>query len=388
MIKRAIADFARKNAGWFPVVSVTGPRQSGKSTLVQNLFTEYDYENLELPGTLQAAKEDPLGFISERPHKLVIDEAQLAPQLFSVIQVESDRAGVPGQYVLSGSQNFLLHERITQSLAGRVGIVYLLPLSYAELTSDASWAGLGSDDFALRGGYPRLYDVDIPADVYFRNYIDTYIDRDVAGLIDARNRQAFQAFVALCAQACGNLLNITRLAADAGVSAKTARSWLSILESSFIVFRLAPYHANIRKQLTKTPKLYFYDTGLLCHLLGISTFEQLRDSKARGAVFENQIILETIKRHTNAGRKPQLRFYRDDSKVEVDLLDLTNPGAPELIEVKSTRTYSPSLTRSLAKVGELLGIPAEDRHLVMRAQTTRSIAGVRVWPAEDWMARA
>ena len=387
MIKRAIADFARKNADWFPVISVTGPRQSGKSTLVQNLFAEYDYENLELPGTLQAAKGDPLGFVSERPHKLIIDEAQLAPQLFNVIQVESDRMGVPGQYVLSGSQNFLLHERITQSLAGRVGIVHLLPLSYAELVSDASWAGFGSDDFALRGGYPRLYDVDIPADVYFRNYVNTYIERDVAGFIDARNKQAFRVFVALCAQSCGNLLNITRLAADAGISTKTARSWLSILESSFIVFRLLPHHANVRKQLTKTPKLYFYDTGLLCHLLGLSDAASLAESPYAGAVFENYVISEELKRRFNGLKRPQVYFYRDDSKIEIDMIDVTDAARPLLCEMKSGRTYRPSFARSLVPVSESLDFKDSDLHVVYGGEGSFADGAVHVDGITEWLLR-
>lgn len=388
MIPRAVSSFALDNASWFPVVSVTGPRQSGKSTLIQSVFPDYEYENLELPGTRTAALQDPMGFIIDRSRKLIIDEAQLAPDLFSVIQVESDKSGEAGQYILSGSQNFLMRKQVTQSLAGRVGIVRLLPLSYAETRAAGSNAAdLSADEFALRGGFPRLYNADIPAEVYFRNYVATYIERDVAEYIDAGNLQTFQAFLRLCAQSCGSLLNITRLAADTGVSTKTVRSWLSILESSYVVFRLAPLNANLRKQLTRTPKLYFFDTGVLCHLLGISTFEQLRDSAHRGAVFENQVILETCKRHLNAGREPQLRFYRDSSKIEVDLVDLTDPAAPELVEVKSSRTYSTSFTRNLVSVGDALGIPPSSRHVVMRADEARTVSGIRIWPAEQWFLR-
>ncbi|MBQ9004678.1 MAG: ATP-binding protein [Eggerthellaceae bacterium] len=385
MIPRAISKFTADNASWFPVVSVTGPRQSGKSTLVQNLFGDYDYENLELPGVRQIARQDPVGFISERPHKLIVDEAQLAPDLFSVIQVESDRSGESGQYVLSGSQNFLMRKQITQSLAGRVGMVKLLPLSYEELVG--SGRALSADEFALRGGYPRLYASDIPTGIFFRNYVETYIERDVTGLIDAGNLQTFKTFLTLCAQSVGSLLNVTRLAADAGVSTKTARSWLSILEASYIVFRLAPYQANLRKQLTKTPKLYFFDTGLLCHLLGVSGDVQLRDSQYRGAVFENMVIVEAYKRRNNAGCEPQLRFYRDDSKIEVDLVDLTDPRSPELVEAKSSRTYNSSFTRHLSAVGKLLGIPPESQHVVMRADAKRAVSGVSVWPAEEWLCR-
>lgn len=280
MIQRDIASWTRKNTDWFPVVSITGPRQSGKSTLVKAVFPEYQYENLEDPGVLAMALDDPVGFIRHRPQKLIIDEAQLAPELFNVIQAVSDEVGTPGQYVLSGSQNFLLLKQITQSLAGRVGLLKLMPLSYREAHGAVS--ELRVEDFVIRGGYPRLYDVDIPPEVYYENYLSTYITRDVSGYVDPSNLSVFRNFIAACADGCANLLNLTSLANDVGISPKTARSWLSLLESSYVVQPLQPYHANLRKRLTKTPKLFFYDTGLLCHLLGIRTTDQLLTSRHRG----------------------------------------------------------------------------------------------------------
>ena len=266
MIERSVSDILRKYASWFPVVSVTGPRQSGKSTLVQSVFSDYSYVNLELPGDLEAANADPLGFIRSHPAPLIIDEAQLAPELFNVIQVESDRAGTPGQYILSGSQNFLLRRQITQSLAGRVGILTLPPLSFRELA--CAGKAPKTDDYLVRGGYPRLYNIEIPSDVYYSNYVTTYLDRDVSGLVNPQNLTLFNTFLKIIASSAGSLLNITSLANETGVTTKTMRAWLSILEQSYIVFTLQPYHANLRKRLVKTPKLYFYDTGLLCHLLG------------------------------------------------------------------------------------------------------------------------
>lgn len=385
MIGRDIIPWAKKNADWFPVVSITGPRQSGKSTLVQATFPEYRYENLEDPGVREMALEDPVGFIRQRPHKLIIDEAQLAPELFNVIQVVSDEAGTPGQYILSGSQNFLLLRQITQSLAGRVGLLRLMPLSYRE--AHRAIPELSVDDFVIRGGYPRLYDVDIPPEVYYENYLSTYIARDASGYVDPSNLSVFRNFITVCADGCANLLNLTSLANDVGVSPKTARSWLSLLESSYVVQLLQPYRANIRKRLTKTPKLYFNDTGLLCHLLGITTKDQLMVSRHRGAIVEDLVISETAKRHINSGKQPQLFFYRDDSKIEVDLLDMTNPLEPELVEVKSSATYRSSFTRHLARVGDLIGADVANQAVVMNVDKTATVGGRTVWSMEDWLLR-
>lgn len=385
MIERTLSSFIKDNARWFPIVSVTGPRQSGKSTLVQYLFPDYEYINLEDEATRNLALADPSGFIHERPSRLVIDEAQCVPGLFSAIQVASDVSGTPGQYVLSGSQNFLLLKQIGQSLAGRVGICKLLPLSYRERMDYGE--GLSPDTFMLKGGYPRLHVANIPPSVFFENYLQTYVERDVAGYIDVRSQTAFRALLGLCAQSCGSLLNVSRLSNDIGVSRATIDSWLSILESSYVLFRLQPFHANLRKRLTKTPKLYFHDTGLLCHLLGITSAEQLRDSPARGAVFENLIVEETLKRHVHAGRKPELYFYRDDSKIEVDLIDATDRLAPELIEIKSTTTFKTDLMRHLVSVGDELGVPQGRRGLVMRSDTSHVIDGVKIWSANDWLMR-
>ena len=385
VIERDIIPWAEKNATWFPVVSITGPRQSGKSTLVRLTFSDYRYENLEDPGIRAMALEDPVGFIRQRPNKLIIDEAQLAPELFNVIQVVSDEVGTSGQYILSGSQNFLLLKQITQSLAGRVGLLKLMPLSYREV--HRALPVVLVDDFVIRGGYPRLYDVNIPPEVFYENYLSTYITRDASGYVDPANLGTFRNFITACADGCANLLNLTSLANDVGVSPKTARSWLSLLESSYVVQLLQPYHANLRKRLTKTPKLYFNDTGLLCHLLGITTKDQLIVSRHRGAIIEDLIISETAKRHMNAGRQPQLFFYRDDSKIEVDLLDMTKPLEPELVEIKSSATYRQSFTRHLASVGNLIGVDAVHQAVVMNSDKTATVGDRTVWSMGDWLLR-
>lgn len=363
-IPRTISRTAIDMASWMPVVSVTGPRQSGKSTLVRKIFDNYSYVNLEDMQIRTMARTDPVGFLMAHPAPLVIDEAQLVPELFSQVQVLSDEQGEPGQYVLSGSQNFLLLKRISQSLAGRVGLVRLLPLSYAEVKASRP---VSLDQFVFRGGYPRLYNVDMPSRVFFENYVSTYIERDVAGYLDVRNIVSFERLLRLCAHNAGNLLNITRLASDVSVAQDTVRSWLSILESSYIIFQLPPYYANVRKRLTKTPKLYFHDTGLLCYLLGIQSQEELLASSHFGAVFENFVISETVKHHLNVGEKLHLFFYRDDSKMEVDLVDATNPSSTKLAEIKSSQTYRDQFARHLVAVGDMLGVPEDRRCVVSRA---------------------
>ena len=382
MISRDIADVLKRYSEWFPVVSVTGPRQSGKSTLVQEVFREYDYVNLELPGERDAANADPLGYIRSHPAPLIIDEAQLAPELFNVIQVESDRVGTPGQYVLSGSQNFILKRQISQSLAGRVGMLTLLPLSYGELA--AARGNVSYDEFMCRGGYPRLYNVDIPEDVYYSNYVATYLDRDVSGLINATSLTQFNLFLRVAATNVGQLVNIASLASDVGVSVKTLRAWLSILEQSYIVFPLQPYFANSRKRLVKTPKLYFYDTGLLCHLLSSSSALEMERDGRLGPVFENAVIAEQRKRYLNMGKTPELYFYRDSNGVEVDLVDLTGTSEPSLYEIKSSRTFRNSFMRHLDSVGELLGVKREKRAVIMRSDQTTELNGSKIWAVDEW----
>lgn len=383
MIPRSMGPHALQLATWFPVVSITGPRQSGKSTLVRDAFADYSYVNLEEPQTRQQAVNDPVGFIRNRPRRLVIDEAQLAPELFSMIQIVSDQTNEPGQYVLSGSQNFLLLKRITQSLAGRVGMLRLLPLSFSEASS--AWRDLTPDEFMLRGGYPRLYDVDMPQEVFFSSYLRTYVERDVQDYLGVRDLSSYRTLLSLCAQCTGNLLNVSRLASDAGVSRESVASWLSMLESSYVVFRLRPYHANMRKRLTKTPKLYFYDTGLLCYLLRIRTPSQLLTSPYLGQVFENLVIEERMKSHLNAGKEPDLYFYRDDNKVEVDLVDMTYPGEELLAEIKSSQTYHDSFSRHVRSIGEEIGIPPERRFVVERAEGDFTASDVQVRNVATWL---
>lgn len=385
MIPRLLADYVTQLAGWFPVVSITGPRQSGKSTLVRATFPDHEYLNLEDLQTRQQATDDPVGFIANHSNRMIIDEAQYAPDLFSQIQVASDKTGATGQYILSGSQNFLLLKNITQSLAGRVGLAKLMPLSYAE--AHAANPKLTPDEFMFTGGYPRAFTSGMPATTFFDNYLETYVQRDVSDYLDVRNLTDFRKFLRLCALSGGNLINYSNLADDADISRATSKAWTSILESSYIAFELAPYHPNTRKRLVRTPKLFFHDTGLLCHLLGITSLKELLLSERLGAVYENFIIAETLKRHLNAGHRPNLFFYRDDSKREVDLVDATNQAEPELIEIKSGQTYHDRFAAHLNTIGDELDIPASRRYVVARVAESYTSRGVNVCNAKDWVLR-
>lgn len=352
---------------------------------MKHAFPEYSYVNLENPQTRREATDDPVGFIRQRPTRLIIDEAQYAPDLFSMIQVVSDEHGEAGQYILSGSQNFLLLKNIKQSLAGRVGLLKLLPLSYAETST--SGITITADEFTMRGGYPRPYDNGMPLDLFFANYIDTYIERDVSDYLDVRNITDFRKFLELCALTAGGLVNYTNIAKEAGIDARTVKNWISILESSYIAFQLQPYFTNARKRLAKTPKLYFYDTGLLCYLLGIRNVNDMVSHPHFGDIFENLIIAETLKYHYNAGRNPRLFFYRDDNKIEVDLLDFSDPNKRMLIEIKSGQTYHDRFARHLGVVGEILGVPQKQQNVVCRVEHSYVSNGISVITAEDWLHR-
>lgn len=386
MIPRLLAEQVERSASWFSVISVTGPRQSGKSTLVKNVFPDYQYVNLEDPELRHQATVDPISFIRNRPEHLIIDEAQYAPDLFSTIQVAADERGTTGQYVLSGSQNFLLLKQIKQSLAGRVGILKLLPLSYAEAV--AADPELFIEQFALMGGYPHLHDAHVPRGIFYESYISSYIERDVAEYLDVRNLSLFRTFLRLCAQHVGGLVNQSSMANELGSTYHTVKSWFSVLESSYITFTLPPYFGNINKRLTKTPKLYFYDTGLLCHLLRINSLEDLQEHPLFGEIIENLVISETMKRYLNALKTPELYFYRDDSKIEVDLVDCTNSRLkPELIEIKTGRTYHDRFAKHLRSIGALLNVPDENRTVLMRIDGQYQDHGITVCGINDWLLR-
>ncbi len=345
IFKRQISDTIKRELRKYPIVALTGPRQSGKSTLIKHLFTDYTYISLENPDLRHYAEEDPNEFLMEFSSRVIIDEAQRVPHILSYLQTHVDEQNVMGQYILSGSLNFHLMESITQSLAGRVSILKLFPFDISELERSgnlsSNWRTL-----LLKGFYPAIYQRDIDSSGYYANYLQTYINRDISKLINVHNNKLFRNFVALCATRTGQLLNLNNLANECGIAFSTAKSWLSVLESSYIVFLLQPYYENFAKRIVKSPKLYFYDTGLVSYLLGLRQTEDLRNPVLRGALFENLIIAELQKRNYHLNQLKEYWFWRDSNGHEVDLLEKTANGFA-IFEIKSTRTITSSLTKGM-----------------------------------------
>lgn len=341
MIPRDAEAELLKLAAQFKAVAVTGPRQSGKTTLVRKVFPQKPYVSLENPDLRRYAIEDPRGFLSSYPHGAILDEIQRAPEIFSYLQQILDECDTQGMFVLTGSNNFLLQDNISQSLAGRVGYLFLLPLSISEISAERK-----ADDLIYKGGYPELYSHEVDVSKYYLNYIRTYIERDVRLIKNITDLFAFEKFVRLCAGRIGQLLNLSNLATETGIDVKTAGSWLSVLETSFIVFRLQPYYKNFNKRIVKMPKLYFYDTGLASALLGIANPTQLILNTYRGSLFENLIIVEILKRKFNAGLPNNLHFWRDNTGNEIDLL-IENGNELIPVEIKSGQTISPEMFKGL-----------------------------------------
>jgi uncharacterized protein len=329
----------------YPVLALTGPRQSGKTTLLKTLFPDYTYLNLENPDTRQYAESDPNGFLKEYNHKVILDEVQRTPHLFSYIQHIVDESGEMGQFILSGSQNFHLMQNITQSLAGRVILFKLLPFDFSELKS----IGALPDDYSeliIRGSYPALYDRNIPSKIFYANYVQTYLERDVTEVLNVRDTRQFRTFLSLCATRAGQLLNLNALANACGITQPTAKAWLSVLESSYVIFLLHPYHNNFSKRVIKSPKLYFYDTGLLAFLLKISDPSKLKLSSDKGALFENLIIAEKAKQNHHQYLQQDHWFWRDSQGKEVDLI-IQQTEAFDVFELKATETVTTKLFEGL-----------------------------------------
>ena len=349
----------------FPAVALLGPRQSGKTTLVQNTFPKHKFLSLDREVTRAFALEDPEGFLltNENEHGVILDEFQYAPQLTSYIKLEADKKKRPGYFILTGSQNFLVNKAITESLAGRVGILNLFPLSIKELLENKLMPD-SLDELIFNGGYPRLYAENfLPTELY-PSYILSYIQRDVGQLVNPQNILIFKRFVQLCAGRIGQLCNVNALAAETGISAPTAKEWLSILQASYIIFFLEPHFKNFNKRLIKSPKLYFFDTGLACSLLRIDSPEALSNSHFHGAFFESLIISDFYKQYCNLGYRPSLYFWRDVGGAhEVDcILDQGVKIYP--VEIKSGKRIASDFFRGLNYWNKLSGGNPKDSYLI------------------------
>lgn len=394
MIRRTLEPILREVASQYPVVTLTGPRQSGKTTLVREVFTGHDYVSLEEPDIREYALEDPRGFLGQFSASVVLDEAQRAPDLFSYIQTRVDEDDRPGRFILSGSQNFLLARSISQSLAGRSAVLHLLPFSLSELERRGPFSldaigrelptgtrGARSDlmETLFQGFYPRIHERGLDPLRWLGDYYRTYVERDVREIVNVGDLESFGRFVRLCAGRNGQLLNFSSLANDAGIAHTTAKRWISILEASFLVLLLRPHHRNFNKRLVKASKLYFLDPGLLCFLLRIRSPEDLRLHASRGAIFESFVLSDLYKNFIHRGREPDLHFWRDSAGHELDVLLERGPEKLVPIEIKSGQTVSGDFFRGIEFWRQLVGEAEAPAALVYGGDTTFRRRGVTVY---------
>jgi hypothetical protein len=375
MIDRTLQNTIVQSAQQMPVITITGPRQSGKTTLAKHIFPNHTYINLELPNNRDFATTDPQGFFKLHNNNLILDEVQRVPALLSYIQGIVDERKQNGQFILTGSENLLLSEKVNQSLAGRTYIFTLLPLSLEELYPLAS--NTSYLPYLYKGFYPKLYTDPLISTDWLSAYIQTYVQRDIRQLINIKYLSKFQTFLKMCAGHVGQIINYTSFSNAVGVSDNTIREWLSILEATYIIYILHPYYNNFKKRLIKSPKLYFYDTGLACTLLGISDFNTLAWHPFQGGLFENFIIIELLKRQLNRGLWPQFYFWRESNGVEVDCL-IEYKGKLLPIEIKSTQTFTSFATDNLQKLTALIGNNVVEPYIVYGGEHNFNNQGIKV----------
>ena len=371
MIQREITKKLLEISNYYQIITVTGPRQSGKTTLIKDVFKELPYVLLETPDIRQRAQEDPKSFLSNYSKGAIFDEIQNVPELFSYLQGIIDENSAI-KFVLSGSQNFLLLEKVNQTLAGRTGILKLLPFSTDELKDSNHW-NENPLEFVFKGMYPRIYDRGIPPELFYSDYIQTYVERDVRSIKNIGSLSSFSRFLSLCAGRIGQLLNIDSLASDVGIASNTAKEWLSILEASYIIYTLKPHHKNFNKRLVKRPKLYFYDTGLACNLLQINSVNELDMHFAKGNLFENFILTELLKKRFNNAKTSNLYFWRDHHGKEIDcIIEKANSLVP--IEIKSSKTYQKEHFKHMNYWNKLSDNSKENSYLVYAGNESDHLA--------------
>ena len=380
MIDRTIEPVLKELAGKYPVVTITGPRQSGKTTLCRKVFPDMAYANLERPDTRDFAAGDPKGFLGSYPDGVILDEIQRAPHLLSYIQVIVDEQGIPGRFILTGSQQFEILNTVSQSLAGRTALLKLLPLSIAELGRRHLPASL--DNLILTGFYPRIYDRQLDPTQTMGDYFETYVERDMRQIAAIKDLALFEKFVRLCAGRIGQILNLQSLGNDAGVSHTTARAWVSLLEASYILFILPPWYRNISKRLTKSPKLYFYDVGLASYLLGLENERHVSRDPLRGNLFENLVVMEALKHRYNRGRKSNLHFYRDAKGNEVDLILEIGPDLFP-IEIKAGETITADYFKGLKHFTKVIPDLPWGSGLIYGGLERQTRSDIRIYPVYD-----
>ena len=377
MITRDITKYLKTAITKFPIVGVVGPRQSGKTTLVKHTFPDFDYVSLEDLDNRLFAQQDPRGFLASHANPTIFDEIQKTPELFSYLQTHVDHVNKPGQYILTGSQHFLLHKHISQTLAGRIALFVLLPLTVSELQT-AHITFDTYEEYLFNGMYPRLYEHAIKPTEWYPSYIQTYIERDIRDVTHITDLVTFQTFVKLCAGRISQLLNLSSLARDCGITHNTAKAWLSLLEASFIIFLLRPYYENFGKRLVKMPKLYFYDTGLACSLLGLQSYQEIHSHYLKGGLFENFITAEHIKQKHHQQLPVEYYFWRDKTGHEIDLLGIEGTTM-HAIEIKAGKTVTPDYFSDLTYFST---IQKSDKNMtkqvIYAGDTTQKSHGVTV----------
>lgn len=375
-VSRQIATVIKAQQFKFPIIALTGPRQSGKTTLLKELFDDYQYVSLEDPNIRAFALEDPVGFLNKYNEKVIFDEVQRVPELFSYLQTRVDNSGKMGQFILSGSQNFHLLSSITQTLAGRVALFKLLPLDFEEMKTE-KLLDYSYTTTIFRGFYPAIFDREIDPVIFYANYVQTYIEKDVTELLNIKNLKRFRTFLSLCAGRVGQLLNTSSLANDCDISYATAKTWLSILESSYIIFLLEPYHQNFNKRLVKSPKIYFYDTGLLTYLLRIRSGDEVSENRLKGNLFENMIIAEYQKQNYHLYLHHEYYFWQDSNANEVDMLLQRHDGF-DVFEIKSTQTVKSLLFKELDNFEHLAAPAKVNKTLIYAGDENQQRSGHQV----------
>jgi len=374
MIVRDITNELKESAAEYPVVTIFGPRQSGKTTLTQMTFPEMEYYSMEDPDIRLAAQADPRGFLSNLRNGCILDEIQRFPDLLSYVQGIVDKENKPGKFILTGSHQPELHQSVSQTLAGRTAVLTLLPFSYNELKGYKQWEPF---DLIRFGSYPRVHQEGLKPNRFFNGYVQTYLERDVRALINLKDLRSFQQFFSLLAGRVGQIVNYTSLSNDVGVSATTVKNWINVLKASHIVFELPPFFENIRKRVIKSPKIYFTDTGIVTYLLGIETVAQVKRDPLRGGLYENLIITEILKTRLNAGKRAELFFYRDTHGNEVDLL-IKDGRKFTTIEIKSAATFTNSFITGIEKFSRQIGDKYGQGYVFFNGEEQYTIKGIDI----------